>query len=131
MVDVENRRFVTEISTRRLARPPCPAGERGFLMLCGDGTLQWIGLDENGAEAVRVRTEPFFSVEEDPVFDHPVQTAEGWQLMSFEGTTREVVVRDGEIVLRGVLAAARGKTTRPSGQAATSPRRSMPGSTCS
>ena len=98
VVDVENRRFVTEIST-----PGCatilPAGERGFLMLCGDGTLQWIGLDENGAEAVRVRTEPFFSVEEDPVFDHPVRTADGWQLMTFAGSTREVVVRDGEIVL--------------------------------
>ena len=98
VVDVENRRFVGEIST-----PGCatllPAGERGFLMMCGDGTLQWIGLDEDGAEAARVRTDPFFSVEDDPLFDEPVRTPDGWQFMSFEGKTLEAVVRDGAIVV--------------------------------
>ena len=98
VVDVENRRFVGEIST-----PGCaltlPAGERGFLMICGDGTLQWIGLDENGAEAARVRTDAFFSVEDDPLFDHPTRTTTGWQFLSFGGLTMEVVVEDGQIVV--------------------------------
>ena len=98
IVDVENRSFVGEISTPGCATT-LPAGERGFLMICGDGTLQWIGLDENGAEAARVRTEPFFSVDEDPLFDQPVQTTDGWQFVSFKGQTREVIVQDGEIVL--------------------------------
>ena len=98
VVDVENRSFVGEISTPGCATT-LPAGERGFLMICGDGTLQWIGLDENGAEAARVRTEPFFSVDEDPLFDQPVQTTDGWQFVSFKGQTREVIVQDGEIVL--------------------------------
>ena len=98
VVDVENRQFVGEISTPGCATT-LPAGERGFLMICGDGTLQWIGLDEDGAEAARVRTEPFFSVDDDPLFDQPVKTSAGWQFTSFEGVTREVVVRDGEIVL--------------------------------
>ena len=98
VVDVENRTFVGEISTPGCATT-LPAGERGFLMICGDGTLQWIGLAEDGTEAARVRTEPFFSVDDDPLFDQPVRTSAGWQFTSFAGLTREVVVRDGEIML--------------------------------
>ncbi len=98
VVDVENRNFVGEISTPGCATT-LPAGERGFLMICGDGTLQWIGLDEKGAEVARVRTAPFFSVDDDPLFDQPVRTSDGWQFTSFDGLTREVAVRDGEIVL--------------------------------
>ncbi len=74
IVDVVDRQFVGEIST-----PGCaiimPSGPRGFLMLCGDGTLQLILLDENGAETDRVRTKPFFVVEEDAVFDRVVRTS--------------------------------------------------------
>ena len=98
VVDVENRRFVGEIST-----PGCaltlPAGERGFLMLCGDGTLQWIGLDADGAEAARVRSAPFFSVDDDPLFDQPTQTADGWQFLSYAGLTMAAAVEDGQIVV--------------------------------
>ena len=98
VVDVESRGFVGEIST-----PGCatilPAGHRGFLMMCGDGTLQWIGLDENGAEAARVRSERFFSVDDDPLFDQPVATPNGWQMVSFEGLTMEVSVAGGEIAV--------------------------------
>ena len=98
VVDVADRRFVGEIST-----PGCaltlPAGERGFLMICGDGTLQWIGLDEDGAEVARVRSESFFSVEEDPLFDQPAPTPAGWQFLSFEGRTMEATVEDGQIVV--------------------------------
>ncbi len=96
VVDVENRRFVGEIST-----PGCavtlPAPERGFLMMCGDGTLQWIGLDEDGGESARVRSESFFSVEDDPLFDQPVRTRIGWQFLSFAGQTMEAVVEDDAI----------------------------------
>ena len=98
VVDVENRRLAGEISTSGCAMT-LPAGERGFLMLCGDGSLQWIGLDERGAEAARSRTEPFFSVQEDPLFDKATPSAAGWQLMSYAGLTMEAVVRDGEIVV--------------------------------
>ena len=98
VVDVEDRRFVGEIST-----PGCavtlPTGGRGFLMMCGNGTLQWIGLDENGNEANRVRSPSFFSVEDDPLFDQPTRTSAGWQFLSFAGQTMEAVVEDGEIVI--------------------------------
>jgi methylamine dehydrogenase heavy chain len=94
IVDVVERRFVGEI-----AIPGCaiimPTGERGFLTICGDGTLQLILLDESGAEAARVRTKPFFVVEKDPVFDRVVRTAGGWLLVSHEGLIRQVTV-DGD-----------------------------------
>lgn len=98
IVDVEERRFVGEISTPGCATT-LPAGERGFLMICGDGTLQWIGLDENGAEAARVRSASFFSVEDDPLFDQPAATADGWQFLSFEGLAMEATVEDGQIAV--------------------------------
>ncbi|MEM7019419.1 MAG: amine dehydrogenase large subunit, partial [Pseudomonadota bacterium] len=96
IVDVVDRKFVGEIST-----PGCaltmPVGERGFLMMCGDGTLQLIQLDDKGAEAKRLRSKEFFSVDEDPIFDKPIQTNNGWQLVSFESQVYEVTV-DGETI---------------------------------
>jgi len=89
VVDVVDRRFVGEIST-----PGCaivmPVDSRGFLMLCGDGTLQLIRLDENGAEVARKRSSAFFDVEKDPVFDRVVFTGRGWLLVTHEGRVREV-----------------------------------------
>jgi methylamine dehydrogenase heavy chain len=98
IVDVVERRFVGEI-----AIPGCaiimPTGPRGFLTICGDGTLQLIRLDERGAEAARVRTKPFFVVEEDPVFDRVVQTSNGWLLVSHEGLVREATVEGDRIAV--------------------------------
>jgi methylamine dehydrogenase heavy chain len=99
IVDVVDREFVGEI-----AIPGCaiimPTGPRGFLTICGDGTLQLIRLDDNGREAARVRSKPFFVVEEDPVFDRVVQTSRGWLLVSHEGLVREVSV-DGDRIQVG------------------------------
>ncbi|MCZ6618068.1 MAG: amine dehydrogenase large subunit, partial [Gammaproteobacteria bacterium] len=65
--------------------------------ICGDGTLQLIGLNRNGGESKRIRSEAFFEIDEDPVFDKPVPTADGWQLVSFEGRVFEVTVQDDSI----------------------------------
>jgi methylamine dehydrogenase heavy chain len=91
IVDVVDREFVGEIST-----PGCaiimPVEERAFLMLCGDGTLQYLQLDDDGNEAVRSRTKSFFEVDSDPVFDKPVLTDRGWLLVTFLGRVFEVTV---------------------------------------
>jgi methylamine dehydrogenase heavy chain len=96
IVDVVERRFTSEIST-----PGCaiimPAGPRGFLMLCGDGTLQFIDLDERGLEAGRQRSKPFFNVEQDAVYDRVIYTGSGWLLVTHEGLVREVGVDGGRI----------------------------------
>jgi methylamine dehydrogenase heavy chain len=54
-------------------------------MICGDGTLQLIRLDQNGKEAHRSRSKKFFDVDKDPVFDQVARTNSGWLLASHEG----------------------------------------------
>ena len=96
VVDIEAREFVGEISTPGCALQMA-VEDRGFLMICGDGSLQLIYLDESGQERERLRSDVFFSVDEDPVFDKPVRTPDGWQLISFEGLVYEVTV-DGSSI---------------------------------
>jgi len=94
IVDVVDRSFVGEIST-----PGCAlimaVGNNDFLMICGDGTLQLIQLDDDGNEANRARSGEFFSVEDDPVFDRPVPFNGGWLLVSHLGQVVHVAV-DGD-----------------------------------
>jgi len=94
IVDVIDREFAGEIST-----PGCaiimPTGEAAFMMICGDGTLQYIEIDPDGKETARERSESFFSVDSDPVFDKPMKTGEGWLLISHSGRAFEVKV-DGD-----------------------------------
>jgi methylamine dehydrogenase heavy chain len=90
------RRFAGEISTAGCAII-MPAGPRGFLMLCGDGTLQRIDLDERGLEAGRQRSKPFFDVERDAVYDRVVYTGSGWLLVTHDGLVREVGVEGDRI----------------------------------
>jgi len=89
IVNVKDREFVGEIST-----PGCglimPVTDRSFLMICGDGTLQRVSLNAEGEESGRVRSESFFEIDGDPVFDKPIPSNDGWQLVSYEGLTYEV-----------------------------------------
>ncbi len=97
IVDIEERSFVGEIST-----PGCATvypQDRGFLMICGDGALQYIMLDESGAESGRLRSPVFFSVEDDPIFDYSVPTEHGWVFVSLEGHVFEARIEDDEIVI--------------------------------
>ncbi len=96
VIDVKDRQFVGEIST-----PGCAlimgTKDRGFLQMCGDGSLQLIRLDADGAEATRVRSKKFFSVEDDPVFDKPLPTPAGWLLTSYFGQVFDVSVAGEKI----------------------------------
>lgn len=93
VVDVETRQFVSEISTAGCAIM-MPVSDRDFMMICGDGTLQLIGLDEQGNESNRERSEKFFDIDGDPIFDRPEETVEGWLLVSHAGLAFHVV-QDG------------------------------------
>lgn len=89
IVDVQDRVFIYEAST-----PGCavimPVADSDFLQVCGDGTLQLIQLDISGFEENRVRSEVFFSVVDDAVFDRTARSAEGWFLVTHAGTIFEV-----------------------------------------
>ncbi len=96
VVDVENRQFVAEIST-----PGCamimPVNDASFLMVCGEGSVQLIRLADDGTESNRVRTDSFFSVEDDAVFDRTARTRDGWMLVSHAGLVYDVSVDEAKI----------------------------------
>ena len=70
VIDLEERKFLGEIPI-----PGCsmvfPTGTRGFSSLCADGSLLTVQLDEAGREASSERMAPFFSVDEDALFEKP------------------------------------------------------------
>ena len=84
VVDVESRQFVSEISTAGCAIM-MPVADRDFMTICGDGTLQLIGLDEQGNESRRERSDKFFDIDDDPIYDRPEETSDGWLLVSHAG----------------------------------------------
>jgi len=89
IVDVENRSFVGEIST-----PGCalimPVQNNDFMTICGDGTLMLVELGDDGNETDRSRSDKFFDIQDDPVYDRPVETAGGWLLISNAGKAFDV-----------------------------------------
>lgn len=91
IVDVRERSFAGEI-----AAPGCSlvyaAGARRFAMLCGDGALLSVTLDDAGAEVGKRRSEPFFDPESDPVTEKAVRHGDRWLFVSFEGYVHPVDV---------------------------------------
>jgi len=91
IVDVRERRFAGEIST-----PGCSlvyaAGARRFIMLCTDGALLTLTLDERGGEQSKRRGAPFFDPERDPVTEKAVRVDDTWIFVSFEGVAHPVDV---------------------------------------
>lgn len=91
VVDVERRSFSAEIAT-----PGCSlvyaAGARRFVSPCADGALLVVTLDEEGREASKVRTRPFFDPWRDPVTEKAVRRGDEWLFVSFDGRVHGVDV---------------------------------------
>ena len=91
IVDVGRRAFVGEIAT-----PGCSlvfaAGTRRFLVLCADGSLLTVTLDDAGREASKVRAAAFFDWRSDPVTEKAVRYGDRWLFVSFEGIVHPVDV---------------------------------------
>ncbi|MEX2207053.1 MAG: amine dehydrogenase large subunit [Myxococcota bacterium] len=89
VVDTAELRFAGEIET-----PGCSlvyaAGKRRVAMLCADGSLLLLTLDERGAEANRFRSAVFFDPEQDPLIEKPARGGSSWYFVSFEGFVHEV-----------------------------------------
>ncbi len=95
IVDVERRVFVAEIAT-----PGCSlvfaAGPRRFFMLCADGSLLTVNLDDDGREVNMRRAAAFFDPMSDPVTEKAVRHGDRWLFVSFEGTVHPVDVSGDE-----------------------------------
>ena len=91
VVDIETRSFVGEIST-----PGCSlvfsAGDLSYVMICANGDLLTVTLDENGREVSKERTELFFDPELDPIREPGVRYGDEWLFASFDGILHSVDV---------------------------------------
>ena len=89
VVDLAARRLTAEIAT-----PGCslvyPAGPRRFLMLCGDGSLMSVTLDDAGQEKTKERSAPFFDPNADPVTEKAARAGNQWLFISFAGVLHPV-----------------------------------------
>jgi methylamine dehydrogenase heavy chain len=83
IVDVQGRRFVTEVPT-----PGCSlvygAGPRRFFMLCANGEALVVTLDDAGTPTV-ARSARFFEPLKDPITEKAVRRGGEWFFVSFEG----------------------------------------------
>lgn len=89
IVDLEAGSFVGEIVTAGCAGI-YPTGERGFAMLCGDGTMLGVGLDDAGGRASMASTARFFDPVEDPVMMSGGRLGSRWVFVSYAGVAHEV-----------------------------------------
>lgn len=89
VVDVAQRRFVGEIET-----PGCslvyPGAPRRFSMICADGSLLTVTLDESGHEVEKRRSPRLFDPDDDPVFEHTALVGSRMFMVSYEGKVYEV-----------------------------------------
>ncbi len=91
VVDTVARAFVGEIES-----PGCalvyPSGARRFHMLCGDGSLLTVTLDDAGGEKTKSRSEPFFATDGDFLTEKPVRYRSQYLFASVEGHVQPVDV---------------------------------------
>lgn len=96
IVDAEKRAFTAEVLT-----PGCslvyPAGPRRFFSICGDGSVFTVTLDDDGHEASKTRSEPFFDPRKDPVTEKAVRYGNQWLFVSFDGKVYPVDVSGADI----------------------------------
>ena len=84
VVDTTSRKFAGEIETAGCALV-YPTGPRTFFMVCGDGGLLSVRLDEAGAAAEKLRVDPVFDLAKDPVTEKAVRFADEWLFVSYDG----------------------------------------------
>ena len=89
VIDLQSRSYRGEISTAGCALV-YPVSARSFGMLCGDGSVLRVELDDDGNQRRVSGSEPFFDVVADPLTEKGVRDGGRWHFASFEGYLHEV-----------------------------------------
>ncbi|MBL8312127.1 MAG: amine dehydrogenase [Rubrivivax sp.] len=91
VVDLAGRKVVAEVPT-----PGCwgvlPAASHGtrFSMLCGDGTVATVTLDDNGQPVDRQVSDKLFDGDTDAWFHHAEQVGDRYWFLSYQGRITEL-----------------------------------------
>jgi methylamine dehydrogenase heavy chain len=84
VVDIAKREFVAEIAT-----PGCGlvygAGAHRIMMLCGNGDLMFVTLNDDGSENTVERVAAQFDPIKDPVREYGIRIGDNWTFVSFNG----------------------------------------------
>lgn len=91
VVDVQERRLVGETETAGCALV-LPSGNRRFQMMCGDGSLLTVSLNDQGEVTNKQRNEPFFDPNGDWVTEKAVRWGDTWVFVSYLGNVYPVDV---------------------------------------
>jgi methylamine dehydrogenase heavy chain len=91
IIDLEKRRLVGETATAGCALV-LPSGDKRFLMMCGDGSLMTVTLNDSGEVTNKQRNKPFFDPKADPVTEKAVRWKDSWIFVSFRGDVYPVDV---------------------------------------
>ncbi len=120
VVDLNQRKAVAEVQT-----PGCwgllPAASHPsrFSMLCGDGRVATVTLDEQGQVADRQATEKLFDADDDAWFHHAEQVGDRYWFVSFKGLLTELDLGGATAQLKSTLslvtARQRAANWRPGG----------------
>ena len=93
VVDAKNRVFIREVET-----PGCAevfaAGPRAFNMICGDGTMLTLRLDDTG-DVTSVRSKKFFDPQVDVIDDKMAPYGTSWAFFTLSGMVQMVSMEGG------------------------------------
>jgi methylamine dehydrogenase heavy chain len=95
-----------------------PWGPNHVSSICESGRLLTVTLNAQGKEASRASSEPFFNVDEDPVFAQAVPLPDGYAYLSFLGQVHEIDFTQPKPTARAawsLVSAAEKGTWRPGG----------------
>ena len=96
-VDVKAKKFLAETETPGCAQV-YTAGPRAFNMVCGDGTMLTIKLDDNGKVTGTERSEKFFEPTGDTIDDKVARVGDTWYFFTMEGVVKPINMAGGNPV---------------------------------
>lgn len=93
VVDLEQRKVASEVATPGCwGTLPAASHPARFAMLCGDGKVATVTLDDQGQVAERQVTEKLFDPDTDAWFHHAEQVGDRYFFLSFKGQLHELDV---------------------------------------
>lgn len=91
VVDLAERKVVAEVTTPGCwGTLPAASHPARFAMLCGDGKIATVTLDDKGQVADRQASEKVFDADADPWFHHAERIGDRYWFVSFHGMLHEV-----------------------------------------
>lgn len=94
IVDIKSKKFVEEVETPGCAQV-YTAGPRAFNMVCGDGTMLTLKLDDSGKVTNTERSAPFYDPRKDTIDDKPVRIGDTWLFVTMNNIVKPVDMSGG------------------------------------